>query len=70
MMKPLTKYQTFNYKKKHCQMRDKERKKQKNQNIVIEAWRLKKLNSQRRMKIKQKIIIATRNSRTLKVKTA
>ena len=51
-------------------MRDKERKKQKNQNIVIEAWRLKKLNSQRRMKIKQKIIIATRNSRTLKVKTA
>ena len=49
---------------------DRERKKQKNQSAVIEAQRLKELNSQTIMKIKQKIIMSRRNRRTLKVKTA
>ena len=48
---------------------DRERKKQKNQSAVIEAQRLKELNSQTIMKIKQKIIMSGRNRRTLKVKT-
>ena len=46
------------------------KKKEKNQSMVIELQRLKELDSQTRMKIKEKIIMVKRNSRTLKVKAA
>lgn len=50
--------------KKHLSGLDKEKKKRKNQSIMIEMQRLKELNHQTIMKIKQKTI------RTLKKKTA
>ena len=45
---------------------DKERKKKKNQRIVIEVQRLKEHNSQTIMKIKQKIIMSRKEQKDIK----
>ena len=56
MMKWLMKYQIDNYKNKPLLDDGKKGKKQKNQKMVIELQRLKELNSQTRMKIKEKLL--------------
>ena len=56
MMKWLMMYQIDSYKKTPLLDDGKKSKKQKNQKMVIELQRLKELNSQTRMKIKEKLL--------------